>query len=150
MRQLLLFITIILSSFSAYAQNSYLQEGDRCFEKGDYLCAQRNYNNAFQSSTGKNKQIAETRLTRTKSCIENTENGNLEFNRGNYKQAKDSYQKVLDTNSNDSYAKSQIEKCNSYLNSTGSTSNQSTTTTPNRVGSTSTLSVSKTNVSFPL
>jgi hypothetical protein len=41
---------------------------------------------------------------------------NVAFNKKNYTVAKENYQKVLETNSKDPYAQTQLAKCNSFLN----------------------------------
>ncbi|MDR1581735.1 MAG: hypothetical protein LBS55_00485 [Prevotellaceae bacterium] len=99
---------------SAYSQN-YLQDGDRCFNNGDYACATAKYNEAFRLAKGRDKQIAEIKLTRTKWCADHLKIANQAFNRKDYKLAKENYQSVLESNPKDAYAKSQMEKCNNAL-----------------------------------
>lgn len=106
---------IIITSISAFGQ-TYIQDGDHCFDGGDYDCAVSNYNNAFINSEGKDKQIAEIKLTRAKWCAEHIKTANQVFAAKNYSIAKDEYQKVLDSNPIDSYAQSQLLKCNNALN----------------------------------
>lgn len=108
-----LFFTII-ASFSAYSQ-TYIQDGDSCFNSSDYACAVTHYNNDFENATGKDKQIAEIKLTRAKWCAEHITIANQAFAAKNYSTAKDEYQKVLDSNPKDSYAQSQITKCDIAL-----------------------------------
>ena len=127
-RTIILFFAVI-TAFSAYSQN-YLQDGDRCFDNGDYACAETKYDQASKSSSGNDKQIADIRLSRAKNCAEWIKTANQAFNNRNYNTAKENYQKVLDSNSKDEYAKSQLEKCNNFLKPT------------------TTLSVSKENLSF--
>ena len=112
-RIITLFFTII-TSFSAHSQIN-LQSGDRCFDSGDYACAVTNYNAAFKNTTGKDKQIAEIKLGRAKRCTEHIKTANQAFTSKNYTSAKEEYQKILDSNSKDSYATSQIEKCNKAI-----------------------------------
>jgi len=109
-----LFFAIVFA-FSAYSQ-SYIQDGDRCFDKSDYACAVINYDSTFKNSSGKDKQIAEIKLTRAKWCAEHTKIANQAFEAKNYTTAKDEYQKVLDSNPKDSIAQSQIVKCDNALN----------------------------------
>lgn len=106
---------VILTAFSAYSQN-YLQDGNRCFDKGDYACAISKYEVTFKSASGKDKQIAEIKLATARKCAECINTANQAFNSGDYRLAKDYYQKVLDSNPKDEYAKSQLEKCNTALN----------------------------------
>lgn len=115
MKRKLILLFTVFSVFSAYCQTD-LQDGDRCFDNGDYTCAITNYDNAFKSASGKDKQIAEIKLTRAKWCSEHTKTANQAFSNKNYTTAKDEYQKVLDSNPKDSYAQSQLEKCNKALN----------------------------------
>jgi len=109
-----------------------LQDGDRCFDRGDYVCAQTKYNEVFKSASGKDKQIAEIKLTRTKWCTEHLKVADQAFANKNYLSAKENYQSVLETNPNDLYANEQLVKCNNYLSPPITT-----------------LSVSKENLSFP-
>ncbi len=104
----------VFSTMSAAGQ-TYIQDGDRCFDNGDYPCALTNYENAFKNFSGKDKQIAEIKLTRAKWCIEHIRVGDEAFATGNYSIAKDEYQKVLDSNPKDNYAQSQIIKCDNAL-----------------------------------
>jgi hypothetical protein len=105
----------VIAVFSAYSQ-AYIQDGDRCFDSGDYACAVTNYDNAFKNASGKDKQIVEIKLTRAKWCAEHIKTANQAFAAKNYSTAKDEYQKVLDSNLKDSYAQSQIVKCDNALN----------------------------------
>lgn len=104
----------VIATFSANCQ-TYIQDGDRCFDSGDYTCAVTNYDNAFKNTSGKDKQIAEIKLTRAKWCAEHLKTANQWFSSKNYLTAKDEYQKVLDSNPKDSYAQSQIMKCDNAL-----------------------------------
>ncbi|MCL2650071.1 MAG: hypothetical protein FWD60_03465 [Candidatus Azobacteroides sp.] len=114
-RTIILFFAVI-SAFSAYCQ-TYLEEGDRCFDDGDYTCATSKYDEAFKSASGKDKQIADIRLSRAKNCAEWLQTANQAFINKNYVAAKENYQKVFDSNPKDEYVKSQLEKCNTALNS---------------------------------
>lgn len=131
MKRIIIFFFGITAAFSAYSQ-TYIGVGDLCFDKGDYECAVTNYNNAFNNASGKDKQIAEIKLTRSKWCAEHIKTANQAFAAKNYSTAKDEYQKVLDSNPKDSYAQSQLEKCKTTLNPPATT-----------------LSVSKQALSFP-
>ncbi len=115
MKKISVLIFVFLTTISVYSQ-SYLQDGDRCFDNSDYDCAITHYNNAFKYTTGKDKQIAEIKLTRAKWCADHIKTANQAFAAKNYSAAKDEYQKVLDSNPKDNYAQSQIEKCNKVLN----------------------------------
>jgi hypothetical protein len=111
---------------AAYSQTS-LQEGDSCLSKGDYACAKTKYTEAFNSASGKDKQMVEIKLNRANWCAEHIALANQAYNNKNYTSAKGNYQSVLDSNPDDSYAKSQLERCNNAL---------------------TTLSVSKDSISF--
>ena len=115
MKKISVLIFVLITTISVYSQ-SYLQDGDRCFDNSDYDCAITHYNNAFKYATGKDKQIAEIKLTRAKWCSEHIKSANQAFNIKNYTVAKEEYQKVLDSNPNDSYAQSQIAKCDNAIN----------------------------------
>lgn len=112
-----LFIIFILSFFiiqPIYSQNN-LQDGDSCFNKGNYTCSEEKYVEAKKFATGRDKQIIEIRLSKTKWCLEHLNTANKEFVLKNYREAKENYESVLDSNPNDAYAKEQIEKCKIIL-----------------------------------
>jgi tetratricopeptide (TPR) repeat protein len=115
MRRVTILILAIIAAFSAYSQ-TYIQNGDNCFENGDYTCAISKYNEAFKLASGKDKQIAEIKLTRAKWCAEHIKTANQAFNNKNYTVAKEEYQKVLDSNPKNRYALSKLEDCNKALN----------------------------------
>ncbi|NLO69348.1 MAG: hypothetical protein GX102_00010 [Porphyromonadaceae bacterium] len=115
MKRVYILFLALITSMPAFCQ-SFIQDGDRCFDAGDYACAIAKYENAFKNTTGRDKQIAEIKLTQAKWCADHLESGNKEFEAKNYFIAKQDYQKVLDTNPNDIYAQSQIAKCVEILN----------------------------------
>jgi len=115
MKQIIILFFAVIASFSIYTQ-TYIQDGDRCFDSADYTCAVTNYDNAFKNASGKDKQIAEIKLTRAKWCAEHIKTANQAFSFKNYTTAKDEYQKVLDSNPNDSHAQTQIVKCDNAIN----------------------------------
>jgi len=114
MKRVCIIFFIVTAAFTTFCQ-TYIQDGDRCFDKGEYACAITNYSNAFNFATGKDKQIAEIKLTRAKWCTEHIKIADQTFAARNYAKAKEEYQKVLDSNPKDSYAQSQIAKCNEAL-----------------------------------
>ena len=134
-RSIILFFAVIIS-LSAFAQQ-YLQEGDRCFNNGDYACAEKNYNEASKSATGSTRDDVEIKLIRARNCAEWINAANQAFSNNNFQLAKENYQKVLDSNPIDTKAKSQLEICNNKINPP----------TPPPPPAT-TLSVSKENLSF--
>lgn len=111
MKQIILTLIALVFTFSALSQTSNLVDGDKCFDSGDYACAITKYNEVIKSVTGRDKQIAEIKLTRARSCSEWLNKANQAFQSADFKSAKENYQNVLNENSNDSYAKSQLEKC---------------------------------------
>lgn len=115
MKRIVILLFVSFVALSARSQ-TFLQAGDSCFNKGNYDCAITNYNEAFKMASGKDKQIAEIKLTRAKNCSDWLKAANQAYNNKNYTIAKEEYQKVLDSNPKDNYAKSQLEKCNTALN----------------------------------
>jgi tetratricopeptide (TPR) repeat protein len=115
MKRSVIVLFVFLVTLSARSQTS-LQAGDACFDKGDYVCAKAKYSEAFNSTSGKDRQMAEIKLTRANWCAEHIALANQAYNNKNYRSAKENYQSVLDSNPNDSYAKSQLERCNNALN----------------------------------
>ena len=105
-------IIAFLVAISTFAQNNLLQEGDNHFDNGEYTQAVSKYNEAFNGSSGKNKQIAEIKRNRAKYCQEHLRLADAEYSQKHYSKAKSEYQTVLDSNPKDGYARSQIEKCN--------------------------------------
>lgn len=132
MKQIIILFFAFISSLSAYCQVSNLEEGNQCFNKGDYICAEAKYKETFKTALGKDKQIAEIKIQRAKRCIEILKNADLAFNSKNHTKAKELYLAVLDSNPNDSHAKSQLEIINTFLSKPITT----------------TLSLSKTDISF--
>lgn len=115
MKRIITFLFAVISAFSAYSQ-TYILNGDSCFDRANYTCAITNYDAAFKNTSGIDKQIAEIKLTRAKWCLEHIKTANEAFSSKNLVTAKDEYQKVLDSNPNDSYAQSQIERCDNKQN----------------------------------
>jgi tetratricopeptide (TPR) repeat protein len=131
MKQYLVLIFLLICSFTTYSQN-YFQEGDKCFEEGDYACAETKYLELYKSASEANMDFGEIKIKRAKLCKENLKNANLAFNSKNYSKAKELYLAVLDSNPNDATAKSKLEIINTLLSKPKTT----------------TLSLSKTDISF--
>lgn len=106
MQRIVLIFFVVTAGFLANCQ-TYIQDGDRCFDSGDYVCAINNYENAFKNATGRDKQISEIKLTRANWCAEHLKIANQAFSEKKYSNAKEEYQKVLDSNPQDSLAQSQ-------------------------------------------
>ena len=115
MKQIILLFFVFILPLSAYCQVNNLEEGNQCFNQGEYNCAVAKYKEVFKTATGKDKQIADIKIQRAKRCIENLKNADLAFNVKNYTKAKELYLAVLDSNPNDATAKSQLEIINTLL-----------------------------------
>jgi hypothetical protein len=109
MKHIIILFFAFITSLSAYSQASNIEEGNLCFDKGDYTCAEAKYKAVFKAAVGKDKQIAEIKIQRAKRCIENLINADLEFKNKNYSKSKELYLAILDSNPNDEIAKSQLE-----------------------------------------
>lgn len=112
MKQIILLFFVFILPLSAYCQVNNLEEGNQCFNQGDYICAVAKYKEVFKTATGKDKQIADIKIQRAKRCIENLKNADLAFNSKNYPKAKENYNFILDSNPNDNYVKGQLDKIN--------------------------------------
>ena len=115
MKRIIFLFFAVNSAFMLYSQTS-LQEGDRCFDTGDYSCAINYYNDAYIFASGEDKQLVEIKLTRARNCAEWIKEANQAFANRNYNLAKENYQKLLESNPKDEYAKSQWDKCENFLN----------------------------------
>lgn len=116
MKQYIILIFIIICSYTTYSQN-YYKEGDKCFDEGDYTCAETKYKELYKSAASETDiQFGEVKILKAKSCKENLKIANQEFASLNYAQAKEKYQAILDSNPKDVYAKSQIDKCDTKIN----------------------------------
>ncbi|MBA6151526.1 BACON domain-containing protein [Gelidibacter maritimus] len=114
MKKIIVLVMIFATATSVLAQTP-LVAGDNCFDNGDYVCAQKKYQDAMDTASGRDKQIAEIRYSRANSCNNWLTVANRAFNNNSYESAKENYQWVLNENPNDNYAKSQLEKCISAL-----------------------------------
>lgn len=114
MRRAIILFFVAIVTLPAYSQID-LQDGDRCFDSGDYECATKYYKELLKLARGREKQVAEIKLTRAKWCSEHIKTANRAFASGNYLIAKEEYQKVLDSNPKDSYVQLQMEKCDRAL-----------------------------------
>ena len=112
-RTIILFFAVV-SACSAYCQ-TYLEEGDSCFNSGNYACAITKYGEELKNTSDKDKKIVQLKLGKANNCAEWLKTANQAFNNKNYTLAKENYQKVLDSNPKDVSAKSRIEECNKAL-----------------------------------
>jgi hypothetical protein len=122
MRLILTLFCAVFYVYSAHSQ-TFIEDGDICFDSGDYACAVAKYDNAFKNASGRDRQIAEIKLGRAKWCAEHIKTANEAFSANNFIVAKDEYQKVLDSNPKDNYAQLQIVKCDNVLNLRKATTN---------------------------
>jgi len=114
MKQSILFLIALLFCFSGISQDLSQQAND-CFESGDYACAEIKYEASYKLAKQSEKQITEIKIQIAKWCLEKLTSANNEFAANNYTSAKEIYQELLNTNFNDNFAKSQIEKCNLFI-----------------------------------
>jgi len=114
MKQYVILFFALIFSHTSYCQN-YFEEGDKCFNNGDYACAEIKYNELYKSANESDKQLAEIKIERAKLCSEYLKAADQAFQSNNFKKALENYQLVLDSNKKDAYAKSQIEICNTAL-----------------------------------
>ncbi|AOW11014.1 SH3 domain-containing protein [Flavobacterium gilvum] len=132
MKQCIFFFFILICSFTTYSQN-YYKEGDKCFEEGDYTCAETKYKELYKSAASEtDMQFGEIKIQRAKLCKDNLKIANQEFASLNYAKAKEKYQAILDSNPKDVYAKSQIDKCDTKINE-AETTRLNNTSTPTSV-----------------
>lgn len=111
MKRIIILCFVVIATISAYGQTA-LQEGNDCFEKGNYDCAVAKYNEALKSATGAHREILSINLRNAQKCVDEKIVADKAFDSKNYVTAKQSYQNVLDLNPKDTYAKTQIEECN--------------------------------------
>lgn len=107
-------LVFVVNTIPVLSQSS-LQDGDKCFDRGDYACAQIQYKQAMGLARGKDKQIAEIKLSQAKWCADHLKAANEAFDGKRYVDARGEYQKILENNPNDVHAKSQLEKCDIAL-----------------------------------
>jgi hypothetical protein len=119
MRKIIFFLLIVTLSISVYGQTDNLNEGDRCFDSGDYNCAVKQYQIAYDALKNTNdteKKTADLKLYRAKKCVEHLKIAENAFINKNYGLAKTEYLMIYESNPKDNYVKKQIEKCNNALN----------------------------------
>ncbi len=114
MKRILFLLLAVITAFSVHCQTP-LEEGDRYFDSGDYTCAKNKYQQAYQTASGKDKQIADAKLTRAEWCVQYLQQANRAFTNKNYQTAKENYQYVLDSNPKDTYARARLKNCEDML-----------------------------------
>lgn len=110
MKQIAVLLFVLAFYGVASAQSNSLQEGNKCFSKGDYDCAIEKYKEAITSTDQRQKKIAGDNLRQAEKCLEMRKMGDAAFNNKNYNKAKEYYQSVLDENSKDEYAKAKLDE----------------------------------------
>jgi hypothetical protein len=115
MKQSIVLFFVLIFSYTTYSQ-SYYQEGDKCFDAGDYTCAAVKYKDLYKLANEVNIQLGEVKMKRAENCSKHLKEANRSFESLNYTKAKENYKLILDYNPKDDYAKSQIEKCNTKIN----------------------------------
>ena len=115
MKRSILICFAVLSALTVYGQ-SYLEKGDRCFNDGDYACAETNYSEAIKTARGEAKSDIDIKLNKARNCLKWINEANQAFENKEYQTAQNSYQLVLNSNPNDSEAQKQIDKCKNFLN----------------------------------
>jgi hypothetical protein len=76
--------------FPLYCQ-AQLQQGNKCFDNGDYSYVEMKYAEVFKTATKKEKQTVEVKLMRSKNCMVWLRTANSQFNNKKYKEAKENY-----------------------------------------------------------
>lgn len=116
MKQIVILFIALISPLSVYCQVSNLDDGDNCFTKGDYACAEAKYKEVFKTAVGKDKQVIEIKIERAKRCNTLLQIAEKEFTNKNYNTAKENYLSILDSSPKDDYVKSQLEIIKDLLN----------------------------------
>lgn len=119
----LLFVCLFCS-MSIFSQSAF-ERATSCFDKGDYVCAIEGFRNVLKTTTGREKDVLEIRLTKAQNCNSWLSEANNAFNARKYNVAKELYERIIESNPKDSYAKQQIDKCNQLLGLASTTLNLS-------------------------
>lgn len=106
---------LILVSYASYCQES-IELGDKCFNEGDYTCAEIKYKESNKLASAMDKPFIEIKIQRAKWCSDHLKIADQAFTSLNYPKAKENYLAILDSNPKDEYTKSQIEKCKEKIN----------------------------------
>jgi len=112
------------------AQN-YLQEGNTCFDKGDYKCATKNY--SAEKANGTSQEM-DKKIEKADNCFKILTVANYLFSDEKaYAKAKSKYEELLKINPKDPYAKKQLELCNKELGVESSDSDITDATQQNNI-----------------
>ena len=90
---------------------TYLQKANACFENGDYECAKLNYN-LWQGMDGSDMSA---QIKKADDCLKAKATADAMYSDKNYTIAKTYYQKILDLNPKDAYARKQYSLCTTQL-----------------------------------
>ena len=103
---------LLALSISQAQQQNYIQQGDECFERGDYECAKRNYNvqKVNGSAIGMDEKIAIC-----DKCSNFLTIADFLFGDKNYVKAKEQYEELLALNPKDPHVKSRVDLCNEEI-----------------------------------
>ena len=110
MRNVFLTTLFLFGCLLANGQN-YLQEGDACFEKGDYECAKRNYN-LFQTFDGRDMSA---QIQKADECMRALILADGYFKDEEWARARERYRFILEKNPKDRYALKQYDVCEEQL-----------------------------------
>lgn len=91
------------------------QQGDECFNEGDYQCAIEEYKKALKTVSTNYARGLEIKIQRSERLLNLRSKADRDYINDNYKSALDKYDEVIKSNPEDEYAKSQIQKINKIL-----------------------------------
>ena len=89
---------------------TYLQDGDNCYDKGNYECALENYK-AYRYLSGNSGQDVSVQIKNAEDCQTNKAMADGYYRDKDYENAANKYQQVVSMNSKDEYAKAQHKAC---------------------------------------
>lgn len=112
MKNLYTLLFAILSTTILFGQTT-IQQGHKCFNDGDYLCASQKYQEVLSSGSdpGNIRELIEI----TEACLTHLNFANQAFSEQDYKRAKYNYEQVIQHNPNDVFVISRIEICDNML-----------------------------------
>lgn len=115
MKSYLIFLIIVFATSSTFGQNTTVQQGNNCFNEGNYTCALAKYGDALITASSIDKEFIQENINMAQQCLDYKRKADKEFANKNYSLAKIHYESLILLNDKDIYAKSQIEKCNDFL-----------------------------------
>ncbi|MDR2913223.1 MAG: SUMF1/EgtB/PvdO family nonheme iron enzyme [Tannerella sp.] len=126
-RTTLIFIGICILTLNICQAQDYLQQGNDCFDRGDYDCAKTNY--AAQKTYGSASEM-DKKIEQCNNCLSVLPIANFLFSDKDYSRAKEQYEKLLAINPKDPYARKQVDLCQKQLNANVASTTPSTTSSP--------------------